>query len=311
MLIGIGIFCSTSDNKLNTNHVLRLSKLSRETLLDTFEKNLRDFVKLLELSCSMGLTTFRLGSNFIPFASHEEFDGTWLPEIGERLKAASSTVKSYGVRVTMHPGQFTVLNSPRDRVVRNSLKELEYHFWVLDTLGLGRESIVVIHIGGVYGSKEESLRRFEKTVKENWWLTRRLAVENDERYYTTTDVLELSEKLGLPVVFDYYHHLLNPSVFDMDRLVDTWRGTTPEFHISSMPDGFNRFGEHGDFVKLEDFLKLADLWSDRGPLDVIVEAKKKEKAVEKLIRELESLGIRLRKPHCSTSHRTAPSKSHE
>lgn len=300
MQIGLGTFCSTSDNKLNTNHALRLSKLSRESLLDTFEKNLKDFIKLLELSCLMGLTIFRLGSNFIPFVSHERFDKGWLPEIEERLKAISHKVREYGIRITMHPGQFVVLNSPHTKVVENSLRELEYHFWVLDALNLNQESIVVTHIGGVYGNKKESLRRFEKTVKENQWLIKRLAIENDERHYTVAEVLELGEKLELPVVLDYYHHKLNPSSFDMDRLVSTWKGTTPEFHISSAPDNSRRLGEHGDFVKLEDFLDLVNLWNSRGLLDVIVEAKKKEKAVERLIRELKLLGIELRRPSCFT-----------
>ncbi|MEM2274743.1 MAG: UV DNA damage repair endonuclease UvsE [Thermofilum sp.] len=296
--IGAGIFCSTSDNALNTNRKFRLSRLSRETLLQTFEENLRDFFELLKLSCSMGLTVFRLGSSFVPFASHEKFDASWLREVEGRLRAASREVARYGVRITMHPGQYVVLNSPSAKVVDRSLRELEYHFRVLDALGLPRESVVVVHLGGVYGDKREALRRFERTVEENGWLARRLAIENDERYYTAAEVLEVGERLGLPVVFDYYHHKLNPSTFDMDRLADTWRGATPEFHVSSPPSSPRRFGEHADFVRLEDFLELAELWGGRGPLDVIVEAKKKEKAVAKLIKELEPLGIELRKPPC-------------
>ncbi|MEM1897718.1 MAG: hypothetical protein QXD36_01235, partial [Sulfolobales archaeon] len=160
-MIGVGIFCSTWDNRLNTNHALRLSKLSKETLLYIFEKNVKDFLALLELSCSMGLTIFRLGSNFIPFASHERFDNDWFLDVENRLRLLSDKVKSYGIRITMHPGQFVVLNSPREDVVRRSLKELSYHMWVLDTMGLSGESIIVVHVGGVYGNKREALKRFE------------------------------------------------------------------------------------------------------------------------------------------------------
>ncbi|MEM0368850.1 MAG: UV DNA damage repair endonuclease UvsE [Desulfurococcaceae archaeon] len=298
MRIGVGFFCSTWDNRYSTNHKLRLSRLSRETLLDTFERNLRDFVRLLELSCSMGLTIFRLGSDFIPFASHERFERDWLYEIEKSLEVMAGRLREYGIRITMHPGQFVVLNSPRADVVERSLRELEYHFWVLDKLGLGKESIVVIHVGGVYGDKREALRRFTKTVKENYWLTRRLAVENDERYYTVADVVELGEELGIPVVFDYYHHVLNPSNFDIDKLRETWRGVIPEFHVSSAPDKGRALGEHGDYLRLEDFLALVNLWEDRGPLDVIVEAKKKEKAIEKLLLELGKLRMELRRPPC-------------
>lgn len=298
MKIGVGFFCSTSDSSLSTNHVIRLNRLNRENLFEVFEKNLRDFIELLKLSCSMGLTIFRLGSNFIPFASHEKFDKNWFIDIEERIRSISKYVKSLGIRITMHPGQYVVLNSPHERVIEKSLRELEYHFWVLDTLGLGDESIVVVHIGGVYGNKREAIERFVKTVRENSWLTRRLAIENDEKYFTVMDAVEIGERLELPVVFDYYHHMLNPSDFDMDRLVSTWRGVLPEFHISSKPSKVHRFGEHGEYVETSDFLSLINLWSDRGLLDIIIEAKLKEKAIARLFHELDRIGIVLRKPIC-------------
>lgn len=304
MSIGLGTFCSTWDNRLSTNHKLRLSRLNRENLYSVFERNLEDFISLLELSCSLGLTIFRLGSNFIPFASHEKFQREWLDDIEAKLRKLSSLVQEFGIRITMHPGQFVVLSSPRPDVVYRSLRELEYHFWVLDTLGLGRESVVVVHVGGVYGDKREAMNRFMRVVRENDWLLRRLAIENDEKYYNVADVVKLGEELGLPVVFDYYHHVLNPSTFNMDKLVDTWSGVIPEFHLSSKPTRSHRFGEHGDYVKLEDFLGLLNIWGDRGFLDVIIEAKKKEKAIEKLLDELSRIGVTLRRPRCYKQQRS-------
>ncbi|MEM4718359.1 MAG: UV DNA damage repair endonuclease UvsE, partial [Desulfurococcaceae archaeon] len=273
-------------------------------LYSVFERNLKDFVSLLELSCSLGLTIFRLGSDFIPFASNERFQREWLDDIEAKLRKLSSLIMELGIRVTMHPGQFVVLSSPRPDVVYRSLRELEYHFWVLDTLELGRESIVVVHVGGVYGDKRESMNRFMKVVRENDWLVRRLAIENDERYYNVADVVKLGEELGLPVVFDYYHHVLNPSSFNIDKLVDTWSGVIPEFHLSSKPARSHRFGEHGDYVEVGDFKGLMDIWGGRGFLDVIIEAKKKEKAIEKLLDELSRIGVTLRKPRCYKQQRS-------
>jgi len=65
----------------------------------------------------MGLTIFRLGSDFIPFASHKRFERDWLYEIEKSLEVIAGTLREYGIRITMHPGQFVVLNSPRADVV--------------------------------------------------------------------------------------------------------------------------------------------------------------------------------------------------
>ncbi|MEM0050117.1 MAG: hypothetical protein QXW39_06260 [Candidatus Bathyarchaeia archaeon] len=120
----------------------------------------------------------------------------------------------------------------------------------------------MVHVGGVYGDKMRALKRFEETVENNKWLTRRLALENDERHYTMSEVIEISESLGLPAVLDYYHHMLNPSKFSMDRLVSTWRNIVPETHLSSAPQRSHRFGEHGDYVEVRDF-KKSDLLISR------------------------------------------------
>ncbi|MCS7234035.1 MAG: hypothetical protein NZ900_08055 [Synergistetes bacterium] len=180
---------------MTTNRRLRLASLSPERVYELFRKNLEDFRKLLNLSSSMGLAIFRLGSNFIPFASHPNFKGEWLEPIEKDLLAFSSELKRYSIRITMHPGQFVSLSSPRKEVVDASLRELKYHFWVLDKLGLGRDSIVVVHIGGSHGSKLESLRRFVRVISDNEWLIERLAE------------------------------------FDPRDLIITWKGRTPEFHF--------------------------------------------------------------------------------
>ncbi|MDW8004925.1 MAG: UV DNA damage repair endonuclease UvsE [Thermofilaceae archaeon] len=292
MSVGLGIFCSTSDNKLSTNHTVKLNNLSVETVLKSFERNLADLHKLLKLSVDMGFTIFRLGSSFIPFASHPRFQEEWLKPIEQQLKRHAPTLKAYGVRITMHPGQYVVLNSPKREVVERSLAELKYHFWILDTLELDSESVVVVHVGGTYGDKKRAMEKFADTVEENKWLRKRLAVENDERHFNAEEVVELAEETQLPAVFDYYHHKLNQSNFNVDRLLATWRKTTPETHLSSPPPNPRKTGEHGDYVNIEDFEELIKIFDTETRIDVIIEAKKKEKAAAKLITE-----INTSKPH--------------
>lgn len=289
--IGLGFFCSTSDNKLSTNHRIKLRNLNEETLLEVFERNLDDLIRLLDLSRRMGLTIFRLGSNFVPFASHPYFRQEWFKTLEKILRKTASSVRSYGIRITMHPGQYVMLNSPREDVVKRSLSELKYHFWVLDTLGLGDESVVVIHVGGVYGDKRRAVKRLEENLENNKWLMKRLALEKDERHYTASDVIEIAGAFNIPAVFDYYHHTLNPSKFNVDKLIYTWRSIKPETHLSSAPPQPHRFGEHGDYVDVRDFKKLISLFDGWPAIDIIIEAKKKEKTIARLLKELEREGI--------------------
>ncbi|ODN29935.1 UV DNA damage repair endonuclease UvsE [Fervidobacterium thailandense] len=283
-LVGLGFFCSTADGKISTNHTLTLKSLNLKNLLRTVSKNGEDFVKLLDISQRLGLRIFRLGSNFIPFASHESFSASWFVELKPILRELAQEIKCRGIRITMHPGQFVVLNSPREEVVVNSLKELKYHFWLLDELGVDENGVVVVHTGGTYGNKELSKATFVERVRENPWLLERLALENDERHFTVGDVLEISA-VGLPVVFDYYHHKLNPSEFSVPELMKTWGNRIPEFHISSEPESPKHFGEHGNWLKVEDFVGMVGMFQGHR-IDVIVEAKQKEIAIERLFNEL-------------------------
>lgn len=288
--LGFGFFCSTADGRITTNRKMRLKNLSRERLVEAVSRNARDLVRLVEMSKEMGLSTFRVGSDLIPFASHPLFDEGWLSEVRPILEEAGRRIAHLRVRLTMHPGQFVVLSSPDEEVVSSSLRELEYHFWVLDVLGAGEEGVVVVHLGGTRGDKDSSVRRFLSVLEREGWLRRRLALENDERDLSAEEALLVAEAAGIPMVFDHYHHRLNPSPFDPERVLSTWGGRTPEMHLSSAPREGGRRGEHGEWVDLEDALELARLF-EGAKVDVVVEAKGKEKAVKKLLQEAASRGL--------------------
>ncbi|MDW8237920.1 MAG: UV DNA damage repair endonuclease UvsE, partial [Aquificaceae bacterium] len=254
-------------------------------------KNAEDFIKLLNISSSLNLRVFRLGSDFVPFASHESFKKEWIKEVENIILDIKPKVRSFNIRITMHPGQFVVLNSPNQKVIDSSLRELEYHFWLLDLLGLCNNSVVVIHLGGQYGNKKESIERFIKTIRANKWLTQRLVVENDEKNYAVADLFSVAEE-GIGIVFDYYHHSLNPSSFEPADIIKSWGGRRPEFHLSSKPKGPHRFGEHGDWITLEDFLSMKKMFQHYD-YDIIIEAKKKELAIIRLLNQLESIETEL------------------
>lgn len=285
--IGFGIFCTNGDGTLSTNHTFRLKNLTLDRVFEAFTKNLRDFFDLLELCRREHIEVFRLGSNFIPYASHRDFKESWFGKLEPYLKEASERLKEYQIRITMHPGQFVILNSPKDKVIENSLRELEYHFWVLDSLGVGDEGVVIIHVGGGYVDKERSIDRFMVNIEKNKWLKRRLAIENDEKLFNAREVLNIAENLGIPFVFDFFHHCLNPSEIELKRVFNTWiNKVTPKIHLSSAGEG--RFGTHGDYINTEDFLELYKMIknSEVAKVHIMIEAKKKEKALEKLRKSL-------------------------
>lgn len=291
--IGFGIFCTNGEGTLSTNHTFRLRNLSYDRVLEAFLRNLNDFFKLLELCKKDEIEVFRLGSNFIPYASHREFKEEWFSRLEPYLKEASERLREYQIRITMHPGQFVILNSPKLEVIENSLRELEYHFWVLDSLGVGNDGIVIVHIGGLYENKERATERFINTVERNPWLKRRLGVENDERLFNAKQVLDIAKALKIPFVFDYFHHKVNPSEFDQSEILETWkeRMGPPKFHISSQGKG--KRGVHGDYIDVKDFL---DFLRFLRPLKVkkvhlMIEAKKKERALQRLKEELEDVGL--------------------
>lgn len=279
MILRTGFFCSTSDNRLTTNRKIKLQNLSYDNVLKTFIKNLADLKSLLEYSKNHGFKIFRIGSNLIPFFSHEKFKDSWKYEIEDILKKEKHTIKNYGIRLTMHPGQYVVLNSPEPKVVKQSIAELEYHAFVLDTLETDLNSIIIIHVGGKYGNKEKSIERFINTIEKYPNIKRRLAIENDDKTYSVRDVLQISKYTGIPVVFDYYHHMLNFSEFDLDELIQTWKDRIPKFHISSQ--GKKKY-QHSEYLEKQDFTNfiefLSPLMKSDITIDIMPEVKMKEKS---------------------------------
>ncbi len=205
-------------------------------------------------------------------------------------------IQAFGIRVSMHPGQYTVLNSSRDSVVENSKAELAYHARLLDAMGLNDTHKIILHIGGTYHDKRKSMDRFirnfnslQKAVRE------RLVIENDEKSYTAEDVLSISNRLGIPMVFDVFHHVCHPSFDGMPlsgivaKIADTWkkRDGTPKIHYSDQnPE--KSAGAHSESVDIRKFRVFHESIRDMH-LDVMLEVKDKEQSVLKVFRAIPSL----------------------
>jgi UV DNA damage endonuclease len=170
---------------------------------------------------------FRITSDLIPFASHPICQFDWLTYFRDKFAEIGAYVRAHHVRISMHPGQFAVLNSPVDDVLGNTIKELRYHVEVLDAMSLDTSAKIQLHVGGVYGNKEESIWRFVRQYnKLDEAIKRRLVIENDDRTYAASDCVRIYAETGVPILVDVLHHELNnsgESITDaITRLSKTW-----------------------------------------------------------------------------------------
>jgi UV DNA damage endonuclease len=187
------------------------------------------------------------------------------------------------MRVSMHPDQFVLLNAKDEKIVRSSIRELEYHCRLLDLMKLPVTAKVQIHVGGVYGDKPASIDRFvECYCRLHAAVTRRLVIENDDRCYTAADCLEVCRRTGVPILFDVFHHKVNNSGESvraaLQACAGTWRKRdgVPMVDYSSQEPGQRR-GRHTEHIDLADFRQF--LRAARGiDVDVMLEIKDKEQS---------------------------------
>src|SRR5918998_149200 len=102
---------------------------------------------------------YRMVTGLAPYASHPD-----LPQFrdqpaqcAEELAAVGALSRELGIRLSTHPGQYTVLNSEDERIQRLAVEELEVQAELMDGMGLGREAIVVLHVGGAAGGPGAAL----------------------------------------------------------------------------------------------------------------------------------------------------------
>lgn len=294
-MIRIGYACINS-RLISPNRTCRLRNATSEKILELATSNLAALQRILEWNVTHGIELFRITSDVIPFASHQINKVPWRRILRAELERIGSYIRANRLRVSMHPGQFTVLNSPRREVVENSVKELAYHTTFLDALGIDDTHKIVIHLGGVYDDKTQSLKRFmQNSADLDDRIKTRLVIENDERCYTIADALSASQAIGVPVVFDVFHHRWNPALQSSDlrsiiqRSAATWRKRDgrAKIHYSNQWPG-QPSGTHSKSIsisKFRDFYRqIRDL-----DIDVMFEVKDKERSVLKVMQNLPDL----------------------
>jgi len=264
-------------------------------------KNLQNTLRILRYNKAMNISVYRLTSKLIPLATHPELlQWNYINDFAEGLREIGDFIKQNNFRISAHPDHFTIINSPLPKVFEDSLRDLDYHVKLFESMGLEDSKYkLVLHVGGVYGNKQDSIERFcANFTKLPGRIRDRLIIENDDKSYNTYEVLALCKRLGAPMVLDVHHHNCLCEKEDLGKVLpeifDTWKGEYfhPKIHFSS-PRGIKDFRSHADLIDFNEFADFLTIASSVGrDFDVMLEAKSKDVALLSLSDELAAAGFK-------------------
>jgi len=282
LLLRIGYACLTVGVPDTAIKSCLVKNASGTRLRNLISHNLNSLENIISYNGKNNIGLFRISSGLIPFASHPINQIPWWEIYKNEFLQIGQKIKANNIRVSMHPGQYTVLNSPFDEVVARALADLEYHSLVLDSLGVGADHKIILHIGGVYNNKKTAMKRFIinfKRVSDS--VKRRIVIENDDKSYNIKDVLEIASDLKIPVVFDKLHNDINPadkrkSAIDWIKVCrKTWRqkdGIQKIHYSQQHPD--KKTGSHSESINLDEFYEFYGSLK-RKDIDIMFEVKDK------------------------------------
>ena len=273
-------------------------KVAIEKVKRVARENLINSLRLLRHCSAYCVEVYRFSSKIIPLATHPDLtDWDYIEDLKAQLLEIGDFIQKNKMRVTFHPDHYTLINSPREEVYKSAVTDLAHHCRIFNAMGLDEHAKLIIHVGGGYNNKEESLERFI----ENWaripnGIAKRMTLENDDKTFTANETIYLCEKLMLPMVLDIHHfrcnHEEDSNLKELyPRFISTWKyaGLPPKIHISS-PRSDTDSRSHSDYINTADlypFLMMAREYNV--DLDVMVEAKQKDKAMFRLVQELSQL----------------------
>ena len=277
----IGYPCLNLTIGCKADRTFRLKSFSEQRLIETVANNLDCLRQILRWNVERHLLFFRITSDLVPFASHPVCRFDWPGYFREPFARIGDFIRTNHIRISMHPDPFTLINSREEAVFERSSRELLYHAQVLGALGLDATAKIQIHVGGVYGDKEESIRRFiRRFACLDPAVRARLVIENDEKSYTLRDCLTIHRETAVPVLFDVFHHSLLNHGEDLHACFEmagpTWRAAdgVPMVDYSSQAPG-KPAGSHAPSIDLDDFRTFLAR-SRPFDFDVMLEIKDKE-----------------------------------
>ncbi len=204
--------------------------------------SLEEVDRILDYLAAEDLHMYRLSSDLAPYATHPDLPQfhDMVAESDAELKAFGAKARALDIRLSFHPSQYVLLNSPDAALTKKSIWDLASQSEMLERMDLDDEAVVVTHVGGVYDDREASRARWIAGWEQcPDHVRRRLVLENDDLRFSAADVLWIHERTGVRLIFDYQHFwCLNPERLEMretlERFMASWpEGVRPKIHFSS------------------------------------------------------------------------------
>lgn len=261
--------------------------------IDTaIKSNLNALKEILTYNIKNNIHFFRLSSKLIPLATKSDVIFDYIDPYKDYYHSIAKIIKDNKLRIDFHPDEFCVLNSTKSEVVKNSIAILEYHYNLLKALEI-KNKILVLHIGGNTFGKKNSISRFinnfntlSKDIQES------IAIENDDKIFNIRDCVYISKNINVPVILDYHHHICNHDELDINDylkdILSSWHNATPKMHFSSPKYKTKKdFRSHNDYINVDAFINFIDILKPfNHDVDIMIEAKAKDEALFRLVREL-------------------------
>lgn len=307
MPIQLGLCCINTKLRAQKPPVFCSRSCTRKTFCHDKAKqlalqNVKDISTMIEWNELHSIRCFRLSSNMFPHFTDSVTEPYDINFARKDLERAGNLAKMYQHRIVMHPGQYNQVGAKNVCVYEKTIRDLQHHADILDTMGIDSNGVLIVHGGGTYGDKHKTIERWIEQYDElPQQIKSRLVIENCEKSYSTRDCLTIHEETGIPVVFDFHHYQcyssLHPvieqeSITDLlPEIIDSWGQRRPLMHISEQGEG--RIGHHSDFIdqlptELINYIhKYPDIH-----IDLEVEAKMKEQAIFKLYSKYPGLLVR-------------------
>ena len=275
----------TYTNYLNNNY-------SVDKLIDITSNNLESLEKIITYNIKNNIHFYRLTSKLVPLATHDKVEYDYITSLKDKYKKIGELINKYNLRIDTHPDQYAVLNSMNNKIVKNTVEILKYHYNILDALKI-KNKIIILHVGSGTCGKKASITRFINNFKKlPSYIQKCIAVENDDKIYNIIDVLYLCNTLNIPMVLDYHHYVCNNNGEKLEdyikEIMDTWTNINPKFHFSSPKSNLKKeFRSHHDYINSDDFIKFINMLKIYNKdVDIMLEAKAKDDALSRLVREL-------------------------
>ncbi len=279
---------TTSSTITYTNYINKNYNTSK--LLEITKNNLDSLYEIIKYNVKNNFHFYRLTSKLVPLATHDKVDFDYITPLLDEYKKIGKLINGNNIRVDTHPDQYAVLNSMDSKIVKNTVEILEYHYKIMDAIGI-KDKIIILHVGSSACGKKASISRFINNFnKLPDHIKKCIAVENDDKVYNIKDVLELCHKINVPMVLDYHHFICNNEKEDINdylkEIIDTWNGKLPKMHFSSPKSKLKKeFRSHSDYINKECFIKFINILKKQDKdIDIMLEAKAKDDAVSRLAR---------------------------